>query len=488
MFDFRTAVSDHIRERFYIDGRWVPSHSANRVSLISPVSEEHVLSVPLADAADVDRAVNAARTAFDTGPWPRMSGAERSGYLVRLADELRKRLPLLAQLWTAQVAAPITFAEGLIHAGGSRFDYFAELAGSYRFEDRRPTARGHARVVREPVGVAALIAPWNATYNIFAHKIPSALAAGCTIVLKSPPESPLDALVVAECAEAAGIPPGVVNVITADREEAARLVASPLVDKISFTGSVQTGRLIAEAAAQRFARTTLELGGKSAAVLLDDADLSEVLPALAPMTMPFAGQICFAQTRILAPRRRMTEVVDAYAAVIAGLRVGDPWDPATQVGPVLNARQFTRVLEYIDSGLRQGARAVTGGGRSPEFERGYFVAPTVFADVKPEMTIAREEIFGPVVTVVGYDDEDEAVAIANDTDLGLSGSVYSSDPERAYAVARRVVSGHLAVNGFEIAPSVPFGGRKSSGHGREGGPEGLEAFLETKSVFMPGPA
>lgn len=485
MSAFTVDLPDEFLNCFYINGHWVPAGSARRVPLVSPVSEEEVLRLPSASGAEVEHAVAAARTAFDSGPWPRMTAPERAAYLRRFADEVRGRLPLLARLWTAQVGAPVRFAQGLIHAGEGRFDHFAELLAGYAFGERRPTRRGHARVVREPVGVAALIAPWNATFNIFAHKVPAALAAGCTVILKSPVESPLDALVIAEAAAAAGLPPGVVNVITADARESAQLVASAGVDKISFTGSVATGLRIAEVAARRMARTTLELGGKSAAIILDDADLSAALPALTPFTMPFSGQICFAQTRILAPLHRMAEVEEAYVSAVRKLRVGDPWDAATDMGPVLNARQYDRVLGYIEAGRAEGARLLTGGGRSPGFAKGYYVDPTVFTDVTPDMTIAREEIFGPVVTVQGYRDVDEAVRLANDTDFGLSGSVFGADVERAFEVALRVKAGHLAVNGFEISANVPFGGRKLSGQGREGGPEGLESFLETKAVFMP---
>ncbi|WP_189750346.1 aldehyde dehydrogenase family protein [Streptomyces tendae] len=485
MAAFTVDLPDELLHCFYTGGRWIPGTSTRRVTLVSPATEEEMLSLPLANGVEVARAVAAARAAFDSGPWPRMSAAERAGYLQRFADEIRARLGLLARLWTAQVGAPLRFAEGLIHAGESRFDHFAQLLDDYAFSERRSTARGHARIVREPVGVAALIAPWNATFNIFAHKIPAALAAGCTVVLKSPVESPLDALVIAQAADAAGLPPGVLNVITADTRESAQLVESQAVDKISFTGSVPTGRRIAEAAARRMARTTLELGGKSAAILLDDVDLSTALPALTPFTMPFSGQICFSQTRILAPLGRLTEVAEAYTSSVRALRVGDPWDPATDLGPVLNARQYQRVLGYVEAGRREGARLLTGGGRSAGFDRGHYLDPTVFTDVTPEMTIAREEIFGPVVTVQGYQDVDEAVRLANDTDFGLSGSVFGADAERAFEVALRVNTGHLAVNGFEISPNVPFGGRKLSGLGREGGPEGLESFLETKAVFMP---
>ncbi|MGV6876514.1 aldehyde dehydrogenase [Pseudochelatococcus sp. B33] len=488
MPDIKAELSQNVLERFYVGGEWIRGHSGQRVAVVHPATEDVLFDVPLADTNDMDRAVAAARAAFDTGPWPRMSGAERSQAMKRLVERLTARADLLARLCTAQVGAPISFAGNLVRTGLARYDYYAALAAHYLFEDRRPTARGHARVRREPVGVAALISPWNATFPIMAHKLGAALAAGCTCILKSPVESPVEGLIVAECAEEAGIPAGVVNVVTADRDESVYLVASSLVDKVSFTGSVPAGRQIGAAAADRMARVTLELGGKSAAILLDDADLSAALPALAPFTMPFAGQICFAQTRILAPMARMDEVIDAYVRIVDGLRIGDPWDPQTQVGPVLNARQSNRVLRYIDLGVRQGGRVVTGGGRSTRFERGFFIDPTVFADVTADMTIAREEIFGPVVTILGYDDEEDAIRIANDSELGLSGSVYSRDAERAYRVARRIRTGQVGINGVELAPSVPFGGRKFSGVGREGGPEGLEAFLETKAIFMPAPA
>ena len=265
------------------------------------------------------------------------------------------------------------------------------------------------------------------------------------------------------------------NVVTADHVESARLVASPGIDKISFTGSVAVGKAIGAAAAERMARVTLELGGKSAAILLDDVDLSVALPALAPFTMPFAEQICFAQTRILTPRARYDETVRAFVRIVGQLRIGDPWDPQTQVGPVLNARQRDRILGFIASGVEQGGRIVAGGGRPTGFERGFFVEPTIFADVTPDMTIAREEIFGPVVTIQPYEDEDDAIRIADGTDLGLSGSVYGRDPERAYALGCRLRTGQVGINGVELAPSVPFGGY-TVGHrtgGRPGGSGGL---------------
>jgi len=358
MRDIRAELSQNVLSRFYITGEWVQSHSDQRIAVINPATEEVLFEVPLADQIDVDRAIAAARVAFDTGPWSRMTGPERSEIMARFVDLLAKRAELLGRLWTAQVGAPISFASNLIQTGLARYKYYSELAASFSFEDRRTTARGHARVRREPVGVAALISPWNATFPIMAHKLGAALAAGCTCILKSPVESPIEGLIVAECAAEAGIPPGVVNVITADRDVSAYLVASPLVDKISFTGSVSAGRQIGVTAADRMARATLELGGKSAAILLEDADLSTVMPALAPFTMPFAGQVCFAQTRILAPASRLDEIVQTYAGIVGSLRMGDPWDRQTQVGPVLNARQFDRILHRagVSAGRPRGDR------------------------------------------------------------------------------------------------------------------------------------
>ncbi|MBS7544883.1 aldehyde dehydrogenase [Ancylobacter oerskovii] len=488
MPDITDELAPHLLERFHIGGDWIPGHSGRHATVVHPATEGTVFHAALADTDDMDRAIAAARHAFDNGPWPHMDGAERARLMTRLADGLAQRSELLARLATAQVGMPISLAENLVRTGLARYHYYAQLAASYAFEDRRPTARGHARVRREPVGVAALVSPWNATFPITAHKVGAALAAGCTMVVKSPVESPVEGLILAECAAEAGLPRGVINVVTADRPESAYLVASPDIDKISFTGSVAAGRMIGLGAADRMARTTLELGGKSAAIILDDADLSAALPALAPFTMLFSGQICFSQTRILAPRSRFDEVVDAYAGIVRKLRLGDPWDRQTQIGPVVNARQRDRILGFIDEGVSEGARVVLGGGRPDGFDRGFFVEPTVFVDVQPQMTIAREEIFGPVVTVHAYDDEDEAIRLANDSDLGLSGSVYSRDGERAYRLARRIRTGQVGINGVELAPSVPFGGFKSSGLGREGGPEGLEAFLETKAIFMPAAA
>ncbi|WP_036516464.1 aldehyde dehydrogenase [Nevskia soli] len=488
MFDPGSEITSHVRDRFYINGEWIRAHSSERSVLVSPDTELKFIDAPLADQVDVDRAVAAARNAFDSGPWPGLAPAQRAVHLRALAVELRRRLPLFSRLWTAQVGAPVSFANLFVGVAPAMFDYYADLLETYAFEDRRKTAYGHAQVIREPVGVAALIAPWNATLPILSYKLAAALAAGCTTVVKSSPETPLDLLLLAECAEAVGIPPGVVNVITADREAGAYLVAQRGIDKVSFTGSTAAGKQIARVCIDRMARFTLELGGKSAAILLDDVDLATILGGLAPFTMPFSGQICFAQTRIIAPRKRLDEIVQAYAGAMSGLVVGDPWSEATHLGPLSSARQLDRTIGYVERAVAEGARLVTGGKRSGHLDRGYYFQPTVFADVTADMTIAREEVFGPVVSVIAYDDVEDAIRLANDSDFGLSGTVFSSDPERGYQVARRIKTGNIGVNGLEMAPNIPFGGYKQSGVGREGGPEGLEAFLETKAVYRIGVA
>jgi aldehyde dehydrogenase (NAD+) len=487
VFDIVSEVSSHARESFFIHGDWVKPDGARRIPIVHPASEEALAEVPLADTNMVMRTIAAARTAFDKGPWPDLSGPTRAAYMCALTEELVKRLPLMAKLWTAQVGAPISLTQRIVRSGIDRLRFFTYLAATYELETQRRTAQGIARVHKVPKGVALLVVPWNATFPILCNKLGAALAAGCTCIIKSPPESPLDALMVAECAQAAGFPRGVINVLTADRDESALLAQSPLVDKISFTGSAAVGRQIGMGAAANFTRVTLELGGKSAAILLDDADLDRTLPALAPFTMPFAGQFCFGQTRLLVPRKRSQEITERFLAVVRQWKLGDPWDASTTMGPVLNQRQMDRVLGFIQGALRQGARLVTGGRRAPQFRRGFFIEPTVFADVAAHMDVAREEVFGPVVTIQAYDSDDDAVELANSTSFGLSGTVFSADPERAYRIARRVRTGQVGINHLELTPVAPFGGFKQSGIGREGGVEGLEEFLETQAILMAGP-
>ncbi|UII69874.1 aldehyde dehydrogenase [Pseudomonas sp. HN11] len=485
VFDFKRELSENVLSRFFIAGQWSPVDGALRRTLIDPSTEAPMCDVPLASFSDIDHAVAAARQAFDLGPWAQLSGPQRATHLRLFAEIVNDRLPLLTRLWTAQVGAPVAFAGRFSGFAPAMLDYYAQLAETFEFTQVRETFEGKADVIRQPVGVVALIAPWNAQLPILAYKLGAALAAGCTVIIKSPPESPFDALVLAECAEEAGIPDGVINVVTADRDEGAYLVASHGVDKVSFTGSTAVGKTIANVCIQRMARFTLELGGKSAAIILDDADLQATVGALAHFSMPFSGQICFAQTRLLVPQSRHEEFVSAYTQAIASLAVGDPWDDTTHLGPVASATQYERVLAYIQSGLDEGARIVTGGSRAKGHGSGFFIEPTVFVDVTPEMTIARQEIFGPVVVIMAYEDDAHALRLANDSDFGLSGSVFSTSTERAAAFARQIKTGNVTINGLQMAPNVPFGGFKQSGMGREGGPEGLDAFLESQAIYLP---
>ncbi|RXD61518.1 aldehyde dehydrogenase, partial [Xanthomonas perforans] len=333
-------------------------------------------------------------------------------------------------------------------------------------------------------GVVAAITPWNAPLVLLCYKVAAALAAGCTVVAKPSPETPIDAYILAECISAAGVPDGVFNLLPAGREVGEQLIRHPHVDKVSFTGSTQAGRSIGIACAERLARVGLELGGKSAAIVLEDADIAKVLPTLVPYSMPIAGQVCFSLTRVLVPAQRREEVLQAYCAALSAVKLGDPFAADTGMGPLALGRQLERVQSYIAKGKAQGARLAMGGGRPAHLSRGFFVEPTVFAEVTPDMTIAREEIFGPVVSFIDYHDEADLIAKANASDYGLHGTIYSEDAERAYRIARRVRSGSHAINGMWVDISMPFGGFKHSGIGREGGIEGLHAFLETKTLYL----
>ena len=478
-------LSDNVRSRFFVDGRWQAPSGTERFNLIYPANEEVTLSVPAGSQRDMEAAIAAARRAFDAGEWPRLSPSDRARYLVRIAEEIERRIEQFKQVWIGQVGVPQWFSGALSGFAALHFRYYAGLADSYPFEESRAAHIGTVKVLREPVGVAALITPWNAPLILLTQKLSAALMAGCTVVIKPSPETPLDALMLAECVAAAGVPPGVVNVVPADRDVGNTLISDPRIDKVSFTGSTAAGRHIAKVCADRMARVGLELGGKSASILCEDADIGAWMKSLSPFTMPFSGQICFAQTRILVPKSRHAELIDTFVAGVESLKMGDPLNADTQIGPVSMARQRDRVLDYIALGRQEGARVVTGGGRASGFERGYYIAPTIFDRVSNDMRIAREEIFGPVVSVIAYDDEEEAVAIANDSDFGLSGSVYSADVARAERIARRVRTGHISVNSFNLDLVAPFGGYKQSGLGRESGPEGLAGFLETKSLFLP---
>ena len=470
----------------FIGGVWAKPATQRTLEVISPTTEEVLLQVPEATERDIDRAVAAARAAFDTGPWPRLTAAERSAYLLRIADNLEQRAAELANAWTGQMGAPISLTRMLVPQAPTLFRFYGKLIAAHPLIDERTRDDGRvARIVKEPVGVVAAITPWNAPLILLCYKVAAALAAGCTVVSKPSPETPVDAYLLAECIEAAGVPPGVFNVLPAGREVGDYLIRHPGIDKISFTGSSAAGKHIAAVAAERLTRASFELGGKSAAVILPSADIGRTLESLAPFSMPLTGQACFSLTRILAPRSREQEITDAYIAAVRQVRVGDPFEATTQMGPLSMARQLARVLGYIETGRKEGARLALGGARPAAFSRGYFVEPTVFTGVDNSMTIAQEEIFGPVVCIIPYDGVDEAVSIANDTRYGLHGAVYSSDPEEGFAVARRIRSGSVAINGLSVDPKMPFGGFKESGLGREGGIEGLDPYFEIKTVYMP---
>jgi acyl-CoA reductase-like NAD-dependent aldehyde dehydrogenase len=475
-------------EELFIGGDWVPPRGRGRITVTSPSTEEVVGSVPEGTTDDLDDAVAAARAAFDDpGGWSSWTPAQRAAGLERLAEGLERRVAETAHRVATQNGMPIAIAEQLeavFPALLARF--YAGLARETAFEeDRTGLLGGSIHVNRKPVGVVAAIVPWNFPQSLAMFKLAPALAAGCTVVMKPSPETVLDSLVLADAIAEAELPPGVVNIVPAGRDEGAYLVAHPGVDKVAFTGSTAAGRAIGEVCGRLLRPVTLELGGKSAAIILDDADLTGAGEALFAATLLNNGQTCFLGTRILAPRSRYDEVVGLFAGMAEALQVGDALDPATQIGPLVNQRQRDRVEGYIAKGLADGGRLVAGGRRPAGQERGFFVQPTIFADVDNRHTIAQEEIFGPVLAVIPYDGEDEAVAIANDSAFGLGGSVWTADAARGQDFARRVQSGSLGINHYLPDPAAPFGGVKASGVGRELGPEGLAAYLQAQSVYHP---
>jgi len=474
-------------DRFFIGGDWVRPSSDAVIKVIDPANEELFLSVAEAKEADMARAVGAARQAFDHGPWPRLSHAERAEYLRAIAAGLRERAEDLGQIWPRESGVLHAVAQTSAAREAKAFENYAGLADTFPFEERvEPTAGEFGLIVREPVGVVGAIVPWNAAMDQITHKIAPALVAGCTVILKAAPQAPGEAYVMAETAQAAGLPPGVLNVVTADREVSELLVRDPRVDKITFTGSTAAGRRIASLCGERVARCTLELGGKSAAVILDDMDLATAAGTVAGMACFLSGQVCSALTRIVVTRDRHDELVDAVADIFSQVRVGNPFDPQTQMGPLAASHQRDRVEGYIAKGVADGATLAAGGGRPKHLDRGWFVEPTVFGNVDNSSAIGQEEIFGPVLSVIPAADEQDAIAIANDTIYGLNASVFTNDVERARDVARQLRSGTVGHNAFRSDFGMAFGGFKQSGIGREGGREGLFPFLETKSVILEG--
>lgn len=473
------------RDHFYIGGKWVKPSSGKRFTVVNASTEQAMGSVPEGVEADMDTAVAAARQAFDGG-WGQTTPAERAGIMRKFAVALDKRAPELATTVSAQNGMPVELAKQF--EGGfpsAMLRYYADIAENLQEEEQRTNFMDQASIVRRtPIGVAAGIVPWNFPVVLSMTKIGPAMAAGCTLVLKPSPGTSLDWYIVAEAAEEAGVPAGVINWVPGDRGAGAYLVSHPDVNKVAFTGSTAAGRKVARACGELLRPCTLELGGKSAGIILDDAKLDdEMLQGLAFASLLNNGQACLASTRILAPQSRYDEVVEAVAGMASAMKVGDATDSACQMGPMASREHRDRVMGYIEKGKNE-ARCVVGGGVPKGQDKGWFVEPTVFAGLDNNATIAREEIFGPVLCVIPYKDDEDAIRIANDSEYGLGGSVWSADHDRAMGVARRVETGSIGVNGYVVQIGSPFGGVKSSGLGREFTAETLGNFQQVKSIYL----
>ncbi|GAA2736689.1 aldehyde dehydrogenase [Actinocorallia aurantiaca] len=468
--------------RLFIDGQWV-SRTDHLFDVICPSTEERIGQAADASEEDVDTAVRAARRAFEDGPWRRLSVGERAELIERAAELFGVRAEQTGWLVTAEMGVPISTSVMLARRAANTMIAWAELARSTPLTEFR-TAGGPTAVVREPVGVCAAISPWNGPVGMAVGKIVPALLAGCSVVYKPAPETPFDIAFLVDALREAGLPAGVLNVVTGGAETGRLLIRHPGVDKVGFTGSTAVGREIGAACGSEFKRVQLELGGKSAAIVLEDAEPDQVRAGLAMGCFFNSGQVCAALSRVLAPRRIYDEVVSWMEQAAGGWVLGDPFDSATTLGPLVSERQRMRVENYIGLGVEAGARLVCGGGRPEQPGKGWFIEPTVFADADNTMRIAREEIFGPVAVVVPYDDPEDAVRIANDSEYGLHGAVFTSDPEKAISVARRIRTGTFSINNFVYNNRVPFGGVKSSGIGRDSGKEGYESFFELKTINL----
>ncbi|WP_321818424.1 MULTISPECIES: aldehyde dehydrogenase [unclassified Paraburkholderia] len=488
--DLRAARAPYKHpDKLYIGGKWVASSTGAEFSVISPSTEDVYVRVAEAGRVDIEKAVSAARQAFDDGPWPRLTHAERGRYLHAIAEKLRARSGDMANVWPNEMGVTYAFAESHMPRIADIYDFYAKLPDTFSFEELRATSSGVGKglLIREPVGVVGAIIPWNAPAMLIAYKLAPALIAGCTVVIKSSPEAPGMALIIAEVAEEIGLPPGVVNVVTADRDASDALVRNHGVDKITFTGSSAVGKHIAAVLAQRVGRFTLELGGKSAAIILDDYDMEVAAKTLATAASQMTCQVCAALTRIIVPRSRHDRFLEALSAAYSAVRVGNPFDSTTQMGPVATEKQRERVAHAIAKGIHAGFTLAAGGKRPDHLPRGFYIEPTVFGNVCNSSELAQEEIFGPVLAVIPANSEDEAIKIANDSIYGLSGAVFTNDADHAYSIARKIRSGTVAQNAFRNDFGIAFGGFKQSGIGREGGVEGLMPYLETKTVLLDRP-
>jgi betaine-aldehyde dehydrogenase len=473
-------------DRLYLGGRWIPATSGEVLTVVSPATEEVIATVAAPSPFEADRAVEEARRSFEAGAWRGTPVAERIAAMRRLADAYEAVVPEMARTLSREMGAVVGWTER-VHAGGSVNLIRAVCDDAEQYPWEEPRLGGTATIIREPGGVVVAIPPWNVPQSTLLSKLVPALIAGCSVVVKPSPETPLDALLLADLIDGIGLPEGVVSILPAGRAIGERLVAHPEVDHVAFTGSTAAGRSIAAVCGRDLKRVTLELGGKSAAIVCDDVDLDVLVPGIRAVSFNISGQACIAQTRVLAPRSRYDEIVDALAGMVTGLCLGDPLDASTEIGPLVSEAQRERVRGYVAAGISEGARAVVGGdGADTGQERGWFLSPTLFADVDNRMRIAQEEIFGPVLSVIAYDGDDEAIRQANDSAYGLAGSVWTTDPARADAIARRIRTGMIGVNGFRPHFSLPFGGVKASGIGREFGREGIDAFVEPKAYYHPG--
>ncbi len=468
-------------DKIYINGEWVAPVGTQMIEVINSTTEEVMGRIPECTAEDVNRAVSAARAAFDA--WSVTPAGDRAAIIGRIAEGLKNRINEIAGIIANEVGMPLPLATA-VQAGmpAMVMGSYAKLLGDYQFEEQV----GNSLIVKEPVGVIGCITPWNYPLHQVVAKVAPAIAAGCTVVLKPSEVAPLTAFILAEIMHDAGLPAGVFNLVTGFGPVVGEAIAAhPDIDMVSFTGSTRAGKRVSEVAAQTVKRVALELGGKSASVVLDDADLQKAVSSSVGNCYFNSGQTCSAHTRLLVPKSKYDEAVEIAKATAEKFNVGDPRTGEAKLGPLVSKTQQERVRSYINKGIEEGATLITGGAEQPEgLEKGFFVKPTVFANVNNEMTIAQEEIFGPVLSIIAYEDEEEAVRIANDTVYGLAGGVWSGDDERAKRVARRIRAGQIDINGGKFNPLAPFGGFKQSGHGREMGKFGFEEYLEIKSLQL----
>jgi aldehyde dehydrogenase (NAD+) len=491
-------VAQDLTYRLFIDGKWVDGSGDETLTVINPATEAVIGTVPLGTVADAEAAVKAARRAFDDGPWGRSTPMERASFLLRMADILQRRWDELIDLNIAEAGSTRALAAFLQVGAPLEHlrDYAERVLPSYQFDTPMMpyigagglAGIGQGIVQREAIGVASLITPYNFPLFLNVFKLGPALAAGCTVVLKPSPDTPLEALILGEVAEEAGLPPGVLNIVTGDIDASAELTRSPMVDMVSFTGSDAVGRKVYAQGSETLKRVVLELGGKSASILLEDADLEKAAPDVIQNFTIHAGQGCSLLTRTLVHESRFDELVSLVKAGLDHIKVGDPADDSVTMGPLISPAQRERVEALVRTGQREGGQIAYGGNRPAGLGKGFFFEPTLFVDVDNSMTISRREVFGPVGVIIPFKDDDEAVAIANDSEFGLGGGVWSGDPVRAYGAARRMRTGSVIVNGGGgggLNPYAPFGGYKHSGLGREWGAAGMEEYLQQKSITWP---